>query len=250
MKKTMLLTAMTALLFVSCDKKDDTPEKNNGKDNDPKPETEVKGITIDGDFSDWEALGRKGTVWSVNDPDSPWEAVDEIRVCADEENIYYYVLFNRDVIADYLAENDKLPCRINLNTDNEFSSGYSSYFLRAYDFIIEGELGDGNGGWSFYDCNMYQRLYDASEDKDKWVELVPKGSGLAEGAGSGVEYEIALSIEEFNAGARKSTDPKPIGDIIQTSMRFYETMTNPHWAELSNMPNESGSYGDLLDLEL
>ena len=31
-------------------------------------------------------------------------------------------------------------------------------------------------------------------------------------------------------------------------MRYYETTTDAHWAELSNMPNSSTGYGDLMDI--
>jgi len=247
MKKIFAFAAMAALLLFSCGKDDENnPSKpDNGKDDNTPVSAS---ITIDGDFSDWEALGRKGCVYAICDPDARWDAVEEIRVCADKDYIFYYIRFNRDVIADYLAENDVLPCRINLNTDNEFESGYANYFLQAYDFIFEGELGDGNGGWGFYDADLNQRIDGV------WVELSKKGAGLTDGAGSGVEYEISLDRAEFNAVASKSAIPMPIGDVVQTSLRFYETVTNPNWAELSNMPNgpddENEGYADLLELNL
>lgn len=240
MKKILFCVAMVAMFFVSCNKNGVTPQNTDEQED---PATDFNGITIDGDFSDWEALTRSKCVYAINDPNSPWDAVDEIRVYADDDNIYYYILFNRDVIADYLAENDKLPCRLNLNTDGEFTSGYSYYFLQSYDFMIEGYLGDGNGGWGFYDGDLHQRI-------DGWQKLLEKKSGLTDGAGSGVEYEISLDRKEFNAAASKSPVPMPIKDVIQTSIRFYETVTNPDWAELSNMPNEDGGYGNLLEVKL
>lgn len=239
-----------AMILASCDKNDSTPskEKEEEQEQEEPPVDTPTGITIDGDFSDWAALPKSAYVFALNDPDSEWEGVEQIRVCADEENIYYYVAFNRDVIADYLAENDLLPCRLNLNTDNEFTSGYSNYFLQAYDFIIEGELGDGSGSWGVYDGKLYQRI-DGS-----WVMLADSHNGLTEGAGRGVEYEIALSREEFNTAARKSTIPMPIEEVIQTSMRFYETSTTGKWKDFSNMPNgpldENDGLGDLLELTL
>ena len=246
MKKVFLFAAMLAMALVSCT--DDNGTNNGSTNNDKdKPSDSFAGITIDGNFSDWEELKRSNTVFALNDSDSAWDAVEEIRVWADDNNIYYYVLFDRDVIADYLAGKDTLPCRLNLNTDNEFESGYSNYFLQAYDFIIEGNLGDGLGDWGFFDGKLYQRI------GSDWVMLMDEKNGLTIGAGGGVEYEIALDREMFNEGAAKSSVPMPLQNVIQTSMRFYETSTTGKWVELSNMPNSSiddGKYGDLLEVNI
>ena len=80
MKKYLALLAMAAsLLAVSC-------HKNNVDDEDDPTQEESKGlgIKIDGSFDDWGALKPDVVVSAKNNPNSPWDAVNEIRCCADE----------------------------------------------------------------------------------------------------------------------------------------------------------------------
>ena len=253
MKKVFTVLAIAATLmfaFVSCSKDDDNKKENNEKTDDPKddPKDEEKGlkITIDGDFADWAALDTDLFVSAKNNPNSPWEGVAEIRCCADPDFVYYYIKYNKETVEELLALNDELPIRLNINTDGEFESGYQSYSLQGYDFILEGGLGNGEGGWGDFQATMYQRL-------DGWEELAPATSGMTKGAGKGSEYEIMVARELFNAAAAGSTVPMPMGDVFQTGVRFYETtVARPgHWEELSNMPNSSidvvdNGWGNLL----
>lgn len=242
MKKVFLFAAMAAMVLVSCGKKD-TKDSEKGKEQETQGTDE---ITIDGDFSDWASLSKTLYVKSETDPDAPWDGVEEIRVYAHDDYVYYYFRYESDTVDAYLPENDKLPVRININTDGEFTSGYAKYSLQSYDFIVEAEqITDGNGDWGPISKSiMYQRVNDA------WEKL-QEGGNLLEGAGKGTEYEMSLSRTVFNAGVNKSSAPnKPMGDNFQTGMRFYETTTNPNWDELSNMPNssEGSGYADLLNI--
>ena len=135
-----------------------------------------------------------------------------------------------------------LPIRLNLNTDGEFTSGYTSYSLDGYDFIIEGSLAE-DGAWKSFDGTLYQRI-------GGWQNLKDAGNGLCSGAGSGNKYEICMIRELFNAAAGASAEPKLMGDEFQAGVRFY----TPDWGELSNMPNgpvteeNSKGYGHLLNV--
>ena len=188
-------------------------------------------ITIDGDFADWAALADGTYAKALNDPDSPWEGVKEIRCYADPEYVYYYIRYDSETLTELLAvEAEVLPIRLCINTDGEFESGYTSYFLEGYDFIVEGALAE-DGAWTTYDGEFHQRI-------DGWVSLLPEKSGLVTGTGAGNEYEIALDRAKFNEAANTSTVPMPMGDTFQTGIRFY-TNGSGHWEELSNMPNVS-----------
>ena len=194
-------------------------------------------IDIDGDFSDWSSL-EAGTFYKVvNNPNSNWPGVKEMRVYATEETVYYYVKFDQDALEQ--AKNAATPTmnmRICLNTDGELTSGYSSYFLDAYDFIIEGSIMSG-GAFKDFNGSLSQRIDGA------WRSL---GSGMTAGAGSGIEYEFSLDRAKFNTAANTSTDPMPMGNEFQTGLRLYWN----GWSEFSNIPNASGGYGHLLSVTI
>lgn len=240
MKKITFAFAALMLVAVSCAKTD--PQQGGKQPGKPQePEEPQAAITIDGKFDDWADL--KDAYVAKNDPESQWEAVKELRVYATGDQIFYYVRYDKEVIVEYLQGNDTFPARVNLNTDGEFTSGYSSYFTQSYDFIIEMSLGNGAGGWDTAEGSfLYQRI------DGKWVELLGENSGLTFGAGSGYEYELVVDRAIFNRAASASTIPMPMGDNFQTSMRFYETSSTGSWEELSNIPNSSEGYGPLIDV--
>ena len=233
MKRIAFVLMAAMLLAVSC-----------GKDS--KKEEDNLPIKIDGVFADWEALAGSEDVYvAKNAMDSPWPAVKEMRVYAIKDKVFYYIRFDSIEMESYVgSENEEFPMRINLNTDGEFTTGYANYFTQAYDFMIEGALGNGEGGWKSFDGTLYQRVAGS------WVDLLASGSGLVSGAGSGYQYEIVLDRKLFNEAAAKSDVPMPMGDTFQTSLRFYETSSTGKWVELSNLPNSSdgSGYGPLLEV--
>ena len=185
-------------------------------------------ITIDGDFSDWAAMDETKVKVSRNDPDSPWEGVLELRVYADAENVFYYIKFDSESLEDAFAlDPNDMHLRLCINTDDEFDSGYQSYFLEGYDFIIEGTFAEG-GAFVDFDGTLHQRF-------SSWKSLLEPENDLVCGKGAGCEYEIAMDIAKFNEAANTSDDPKPMGDSFQTGVRFYYN----GWQEFSNIPNSS-----------
>ena len=128
MKKFLAILAMAAsFLAVSC-------QKNNGDDDDDNKQEETKGlgIKIDGAFDDWATLKSDVVFSAKNNADSPWDAVAEIRCCADKDFVYYYIRYNATAAKEQLADNDALNIRLCLNTDGEFTTGYQKYFLEYY----------------------------------------------------------------------------------------------------------------------
>jgi hypothetical protein len=227
MKKYLALLAMAAsLLAVSC-------HKNNVDDEDDPTQEESKGlgIKIDGSFDDWGALKPDVVVSAKNNPNSPWDAVNEIRCCADKDFVYYYIKFNREAVNDLMDVKDDMPIRLCIDTNNDFTTGYENYFLDPYDFIIEGGLAE-NGAWATYDGTLHQRTSEG-----KWNEILKPGNNLVTGKGSGGEYEILLAREIFSNAVPAE---HKIGDVFYTGIRFY----GYDWGELSNMPNTSIEEGD------
>ena len=221
MKKFLALLAMAAsFLAVSCQKNDDDEEEQK------QEETKGLDIKIDGVFDDWGALKPDVVVSAKNNPDSPWDAVNEIRCCADKDFVYYYIKFNREAVNDLMEIQDDMPIRLCLDTNNDFTTGYENYFLDPYDFIIEGGLAEG-GAWTTYDGTLHQR-----NSEGKWDEILKPGNNLVTGKGAGGEYEILLARELFNNAVPAG---HKIGDVFYTGIRFY----GYDWGELSNMPNSS-----------
>ena len=228
MKKFLTILAMAAAVcFVSCVKDDD--------DDDEQGQEAEKGlaIDIDGDFGDWAALKPDVVVSAKNNANSPWDAVKEIRCCADKNFVFYYIKYDNSVLKEQMESGESLPIRLCINTDGEFTTGYASYFLEAYDFIIEGALADGAGAWADYDGTLHQRTYLPEQEKEGWLELLKPGNNLVAGKGAGSEYEIRLAREIFNNAVPAG---HKMGDVFQTGIRFYG---NGGWGELSNMPNSS-----------
>ena len=233
MKKFLTFLALAAAVcFVSCN-------KNNDDDEEQGQEAE-KGLAIDinGEFGDWAALKPDVVASAKNNPNSPWDAVKEIRCCADKDFVFYYIKFDSSVLKEQMDNGEKLPIRLCINTDGEFTTGYASYFLEAYDFIIEGALANGSGAWTDYDGTLHQRTYIPENEKDGWVVLLEPGKNLVAGKGAGSEYEIRLAREIFNNAVPAG---HKMGDVFHTGIRFYG---NGGWGELSNMPNASVEEGE------
>ena len=235
MKKILTFMALTAaILTVSCNKDDNGGKKDKNK----KDKESSIAIKIDGNFEDWAALKPEVVVSAKNNPNSPWDAVSEIRCCADADFVYYYIKYNKEVLNEQMENKEELPIRLCINTDGEFTTGYASYFLEAYDFIVEGALADGEGAWTDYAGTLHQRTWLEDQQKDGWKELIPSTGGLVAGKGAGNEYEILLARELFNNAVPAE---HKIGDEFYTGIRFYG---NGGWGELSNMPNSSVEEGE------
>ena len=229
MKKILTFLAMTATILavsVSCN-------KDNGEDEneDNEEQSAGLGIKIDGNFDDWATLKPENVVSAKNNSNSPWSAVTEIRCCADKDFVYYYIKYNKEELKEQRNNDEELPIRLCIDTNGDFSTGYESYFLDAYDFIIEGALADGAGSWGTYDGTLHQRLSDG------WHALLEPNNNLVTGMGSGNEYEILLAREIFNNAVPAE---HKMGDVFYTGIRFY----GYGWSELSNMPNTSIEEGD------
>ena len=214
--------------------KDGTPTWAEGGDQ-PQPQP-AGGIAIDGEFEDWVNLPAGTFKRAVTDPDSPWPGVAEIRCYADPATVYYYIKFDEESLQECKeAATPAMHLRLCINTDGEYESGYTSYFLEGYDFIVEGQIMDA-GEFVDFDGTLHQRI-------GGWVTLLEPENGLVCGKGVGLEFEIALDRGLFNkaiddavaAGTIEAEDKKPMGDTFQTGIRFYYN----GWDEFSNMPNSS-----------
>lgn len=245
MKKVFTLMAIFATMVFTLSCKQDNPSKpDDQKDDsqeepqDPPQEEPVNtvNIVIDGNFEDWANVDESvGAAVAKNNANSPWEGVKEIRCYATPDFVYYYIKFDQASLKEALeeVETPEIHIRLNINTDGEFTSGYTSYSLDGYDFIIEGSLAE-EGAFVEYAGTLHQRI-------DGWKELCPSSGGVVTGKGAGSEYEIMLFREVFNNAVAGSPSPNsPMGDVFHTGIRFYWN----GWDEFSNMPNASVDEGE------
>jgi len=227
MKKLSLALIAALVCLCSCQGDDTNDNKKSGGEG--KEDEELTdnglGIVIDGSFEDWAAVDPTKVASASTDPDGLWDAVKQIKVCADQDFVYFYFEYDKDSVEE-LLEGDKLPIRLCLNVDGEFTSGYSNYFLQSYDFIIEGSVG-AEGEFIDFDGTLHQRIEGA------WAVALSSGNSLVSGKGAGNQYEICLIKEIFNGAAAKTAVPMQMGDVFQAGIRFYTSA----WGELSNMPN-------------
>ena len=197
------------------------------------PPTPVAGITIDGEFADWTELEDGTFTKFVNNPDSPWEGVEEIRCYATTETVYYYIKFDEESLNDCKeAAEPSMHLRVNFNVDGEYTSGYTNYFLEAYDLMIECEIMNSGNLVDLIPGEFCQRINGG------WVTISAGDDNLITGKGAGVEYELSVSRAAFDQGIKDCGDIPAeskyyMGDEFQTSLRFYWN----GWDEFSNMPN-------------
>lgn len=150
-------------------------------------------ITIDGDFSDWDALEPALMSVATCAPDPNWTALRTLKVYADEIFIHVYFEFAGDEIVD----RESVPVHIYINEDNntEDCGDYLWLGQGGQDYILEGFVFN-SGDFCSYDPGFF--AYDGTDLTIvtwTWQEILPYDSGIATGAGSGNKYEISILTE-------------------------------------------------------
>ena len=239
MKKIMTLAAMFAAVMVSfssCEK-----ENNNGNGGndvceecgeDPCVcEDYVAAITIDGDFSDWDAVQA---AVAYCDPDAKYTALTTLKAYADPYFVYVYVEFDEDQITDRAWT----PFHIYFNSDgSDLTGGFGDQWSDAnVDCMLEtaifgsdayttwdaalfkwwGEVG--GTGWNWTDPEI------EATSENGWGALLPEGSGISKAAGNGNAFEISI-LKEMMMGF-EFADTFSLGVDIQQS-----------WSSVGVLPN-------------
>lgn len=202
MKKFMTLVAMFAAVmmsFTACDK--DDPKKPGGDDDD-EPEF-VSPITVDGVFTDWDALDASKVASATCVADSKHTALSKVKVYADNLYINVYLEFD----AAQITDRSWTPVHIYLDADNSNATGgYGDEFTDANtDWMLEtaifsenafndynasfwkwwGEVG--GDGWLWSDPDV------EGDESNNWGALLGEGSGISTGMGAGNKYEIQIT---------------------------------------------------------
>lgn len=191
MKKCFALIAMASLLFACGDNSDKGGSKNEGPNVAPDFESL---ITIDGDFSDWDALDASKVATAELAPLPVGDdALLKVKVYADEVFLSVYLEFDEMAI----AERSAVPFHVYLNADNDPTTGGgeehwsdvdAEYLLEG--FIMENEEFCSYDPWIFAWHGMPNVVdWDwGTEDE----AILQGGGGAGKGAGVGNAYELQV----------------------------------------------------------
>lgn len=203
MKKFFALAAIfaaTMISFTACEEDkpvgpgpDETPvdvcEECGKNPCECEPEFVCK-ITCDGDFADWAAVTP---VSATCNADAKWTALSALKVYTDEMYIHIYFEFSDDEIADRAW----VPFHVYINQDNNTEGCGDDQWLGqgGQDWLMEGAV-LADDAFCPYDPGLFTYTgADLATVEWAWEGLLPEGSGIATGAGSGNKYELSIMKE-------------------------------------------------------
>ena len=193
-------------------------------------------IVVDGDFADWAEVPADKLAQASTDENTKYEALYNMKWCADDDYLYFYVEFTgetyerADGTTGYLVD----PIDIYMNVDGDQTTGSNSYLWEnsAADYLIE-------GFWSnnYEDAGVYSFPADADQTAWAWVDAEVAGSTstcdiatLANGhkaiEGQIIKAMIPSPIVGLKVGMFSSnTDWKESGCLPQTTINDDGTST-------------------------
>ncbi len=179
-------------------------------------------IKIDGNFSDWSEVPADKLATATLPEGASLTALKELKVCADENFIYFYLKLDKVQVA---------PLDIFINSDNNAATGCNSWLWDpcGADYLIEGFLDEGMA-----DAAVYNWPIDKPQDGWEWVEAVPAGSGIISMSNL---KTVSGTIVELEARITKELIPTTFGDEI----KFGIFSSNADWAETGALPAVSAS---------
>ena len=199
MKKFFALAAIfaaTMMSFTACEKdggKTDGPEvevcPDCGQDPCECEEEYVNPITIDGDFADWATVTP---VSATCNADAKYTALTALKVYTDEMYIHVYFEFSEDEIAD----REWVPFHVYINQDNNTEGCGDDQWLGqgGQDWLMEGAVIANE--FCSYDPGLFKYIgADPATVEWAWESVLPEGSGIASGMGSGNKYELSIMKE-------------------------------------------------------
>ena len=203
MKKFFALAAIfaaTMMSFTACDKDPQGGEQPTnvcpdcGQDPCECEEEYVNPITIDGDFADWANVTP---VSATCNADAKYTALTALKVYTDEMYIHIYFEFSDDEIADRAW----VPFHVYINQDNNTEGCGDDQWLGqgGQDWLMEGAV-LADGAFCSYDPGLFKYTgADLATVEWAWESVLPEGSGIASGMGSGNKYELSI-MKEMVAG--------------------------------------------------
>lgn len=216
MKKVLKFTAaaIMAVCALSCTKdngddnkvnngKDEEQEQPGGEENPGGDETPAAAITIDGTFSDWDAVE---TVDATAPAGVIQDGISKVRVYGDDMYLYMYLEMPLDGFT-YDGADGYVPLSICIDTDGNPDTGATIDWMwmpAAFEAILQGNIAGPNS--EFVSFNPGVTVWTGEDGMGYWddesahSQLVTEGSGVGTGAGvvdgDIVKYELSI-IKEF-----------------------------------------------------
>ena len=178
--------------------------KGHGHGGDDPDDEFVSKIKVDGDFSDWAALDASKVAVARN-ASTDKDALKILKVYADK--VYLNVYFEFD--GDQVVDREWPAVHVYLNSDGDATTGgYGDEFADAFvDAMLETAIFSG-GEWNDWNASFWKWWGDANgtgwnwvepgrpgDEADNWGAILPEGSGVSHGMGSGNAYEIQIVRE-------------------------------------------------------
>ena len=153
----------------------------------------IGGISIDGDFSDWDALTDVATATCA--PNAKYTALKTLKAYADAYSVYIYFEFSDDEIVD----REWVPFHVHINQDNNTEGCGDALWLGqgGQDWLLEGVV-LADDAFCSYDPGLFKYTgADPAIVGWAWDEVLPEaaGSGIAIGAGADNRYELVILKE-------------------------------------------------------
>lgn len=218
-----LMMALAAVFVLSCNKPEDN-KKTDKKDNQEKQEEEPDyepPIKIDGDFSDWQKIDASKMCIAECAPDSPWKGLTTLKVFMDE--MYMFVYF--EFVDASIPDKSDVQCHIYIDADNNPETGgcNNQFMPGCIEYMGEGHIFRSDA-FSSFDPSLSVWVGEPLAGGWDWEELIPSGSGLFTGEGSGNAYEMAM----MRSGIAD------LGDVFGFGMDIQQG-----WASVGVLPNAS-----------
>lgn len=183
-------------------------------------------ITIDGLFEDWNAVSPSLLATTSLDQDSWYDALNNIKFCADSNYIYFYLEFSGD--AEY-ANNYSIL----MNTDNDASTGFNVWLLEnsGADFLIE----DG----------MLFKFEGSDQEDYNWTNIGDENSCI---------YSNAITLPNSHRAIEGKILRADFNTVI-TSLQVGVLVMDNNWMETGYLPQiyeQSGTtiYSPMLDVPI
>ena len=205
MKKVFRFTAaaVMAVSALACSKDNGKTTNTGNGGNDGDGESFVSEITIDGTFSDWDAVE---TVDVVAPEGVTQDGISKLRVYGDEMYLCMYLEMPLDGFT-YDGDTGNVPLSICIDTDGNPETGATIDWMwmpAAFEAILQGTIAGPNS--QFNSFNPGVTVWTGEDGLGYWDDeaahnqLVVEGSGVGSGAGAVdgnvVKYELAI-IKEF-----------------------------------------------------
>ena len=250
----LLAVATAAFMFTACQKPSNKPSGNSDQSGQkPGDDTPVEEddaiIKIDGDFSDWKALGDIPAAYLPEGCSKV--SVLALKVTSDDKNLYVY--FEQELVEGQSVS----PFDLFLNTDGDDETGASTYLWDSagWDYLIESEIGLLGSATSVRDMDdmaIYKFIgpdgADGWDDPDETDEndapyqerLDDTGFATSAGVVEGGIAKVELAVERAPFGKMASS--------IKVGILLYE---GDSWQDNGVLPQaENGGLETMLEVKL